>query len=294
MAIRVEYKLSQAGQKASLAQGGDGQQFQTVTLVPPFAPEVIEAAELDPHGNGKVNLRNAELYNTDLWGNDAAVCGEAANGKTVRSVGVNTQYQRISLCGDWIGFDAPLSEEQVIAAVGQMLADRQGVQAQITRPREVAEAESRAHAEMMLPQCIAQYEAEVDDKRKAAELRAQNEAEEERKKEAREREQQEWIEQYGSPRLRKAVAASYNCQRLYVTERAAVEYPSFIVDFDDEADWKERRGPSEVALDLAAQYEKASVVWLTHPVCWPDEEWQPREAVVLRGFLGKYDLVQEL
>lgn len=111
-----------------------------------------------------------------------------------------------------------------------------------------------------------------------------------------------WIIDLGSDHLKRAHAAGYDCQRLYVQERTALEYPGFTIDFDDLAEWKGRACPSPEALD-EAETVKGEVVWLTHPPyvleaeadgysC--DDAYEAHEAVVVREFLGKYDLVKEL
>lgn len=114
-------------------------------------------------------------------------------------------------------------------------------------------------------------------------------------------ERRDWAARYGSQRLRKCEAMEYDCQRLYVTERAAVEFPGYVVDFDDRADWKGRAGPSEAALDEAERVG-GSVVWLT-TLPLDDgaaEEYQAGwesdgiEAVVIRQYLGRYDLIKIL
>jgi hypothetical protein len=103
-----------------------------------------------------------------------------------------------------------------------------------------------------------------------------------------------WIGAHGSEFLRKACDAGYDCQRRYVTERAALERPGFTADFDDRADWRDRSCPSEVALDLALA-AGGTVVWLTRPgrELGEPEYWEPCEAVVIRQYLGSYDLIKE-
>lgn len=111
-----------------------------------------------------------------------------------------------------------------------------------------------------------------------------------------------WVAAHGSPRLQRALAAGYDCQRLYVTERAALEALGFDVDFDDNAAWKSRSCPSETALDIAetvAALGQASVVWLTTPADNTESDdvydtFTPVEAVVVTGYLTKYTLVREI
>lgn len=116
-----------------------------------------------------------------------------------------------------------------------------------------------------------------------------------------ERDRQAWIDAYGSRHLRRCRDAGYNCLRLYAMERATAEAPDWALDFDDNAKWKDRACPSEKALDMldAAKAlgigEAVEIVWLTAPPRIPDEEeydFEEREAVVIRRYLGRYDLIR--
>lgn len=117
-----------------------------------------------------------------------------------------------------------------------------------------------------------------------------------------------WIADHGSAYLRRAcLEGGYNCQRLYVLERAAYEHPGYAVDFNDSANWRNRACPSEPALDEALRVG-GKVVWLTEAPSdrvesdesddtddyagMYDSPFEPREAIVIREFLGKYDLVR--
>lgn len=92
---------------------------------------------------------------------------------------------------------------------------------------------------------------------------------------------------HASDHLRRAVTAGYDCQRRYATERAAVEYPGYVVDFDDNFSWKSRSCPSPEAL-AEAERVGGEVVWVTDG---PDV-YGEIEAIVIRGYLGGYDLVK--
>ena len=123
-------------------------------------------------------------------------------------------------------------------------------------------------------------------------------AEKQRLKEARAADQSAWIAAHGSTHLRPCLQAGYNCQRLYVLERAALEHPDYVVDYHDTSEWNVRSGPSAAALDEAAR-GNGQIVWLT---ALPSngvtrrEEWEDTtvgcEAVVIRAYLGTYDLVR--
>ncbi len=113
-----------------------------------------------------------------------------------------------------------------------------------------------------------------------------------------------WIAAKGNPDLKRAHERGYKISSLYVRERAALEFPGFMVDTTDEAEWGERTNPTAQALDLEEQTIKrvqelgddysVRIVWLTAP---PKEYWRQdslfaeREAVVVLGWLARYDLV---
>lgn len=101
-------------------------------------------------------------------------------------------------------------------------------------------------------------------------------------------EKETWISQNGSEHLRRATSQGFDCQRLYVTERATVEYPGFGVDFKNGLEWKSRSCPSEAALDLMETLPGTTIVWVTYD--GSGDEFTPCEAVVVENFLGAYTL----
>jgi len=142
-----------------------------------------------------------------------------------------------------------------------------------------------------------------------AQIAAEHEANErkrEAEKAAREAEKQAWVQQHGSDHLRRACAAGHDCSRMYWRERAALEYPGYVVDIEDEASWKSRACPSIDALDerdavLAAHPgADAEIVWLTampldHKAEDEDEdEFEACEALTVRDPRYPYDLIKIL
>lgn len=121
-------------------------------------------------------------------------------------------------------------------------------------------------------------------------------------------EKEAWVVEHGSEQLQRGVERGYDCQRLYVIERAAIEAPDFVADFNEDAQWKTRSCPSMEGLDLAEEADllglgSVEIVWLTRPAgnAVPsseyddyDYDWEEREAVVIRKYLGQYDLVREV
>ena len=68
----------------------------------------------------------------------------------------------------------------------------------------------------------------------------------------RQEEKKRWIAEHGSDHLKTALAEGYDCQRLYLAERAAQEFPGYEVDFRRQAwVWEECACPSPQALEEA-------------------------------------------
>lgn len=111
---------------------------------------------------------------------------------------------------------------------------------------------------------------------------------EEAERKQRETEKSAWIAEHGSAYLKEAFKHGYNVQRKYAAERAALEYPDFVLDFDGTADWKDRPCPSPEALAESIEIG-GKVVWL---IKLDQDCVLPCEAIVKRGFLNKYDLIK--
>ena len=270
--VRIKYLLSEEGRKKSLLAGGDGKEKQVVEA--DITPEVLELAEVDHDGEAVLNLTYS--LTSDL------------------KVGLKFGEIRIMELLESFSFDAPQTAEQLIAAEkarrARIEAKRLELQPELERERaKYAEKQAREKAE--------------EDKR--IELQRKLDADRAAEKEKEEAERLAWISEYGSDYLQRAVKLGYNCQRQYVTERAAKEFPGYEVDFDNRAAWKSRSCPSMAALEeverLIRQGYDAEVVWLTEPTYGiTDEEYyaegpfEPCEAVAVIDYLGKYDLVKEI
>lgn len=131
-----------------------------------------------------------------------------------------------------------------------------------------------------------------------------------RVEELRDRQQVEeinnWILQYGSETLLLANTLGYDCQRLYTEERRCVERPDYELDFDGRARWDFADNPSlsslKEAQELINSGNNAKIVHLTRfpdgtePETYnefdPDGEELVYEAIVIKNFLGHYDLIK--
>jgi hypothetical protein len=270
--VKIKYLLSEEGRKKSLLAGGDGKEKQVVEA--DITPEVLELAEVDHDGEAVLNLTYS--LTSDL------------------KVGLKFgEIRIIELVGSFT-FDAPQTAEQLIVAEkarrARIEAKRLELQPELERERaEYAEKQARKKAE----------------EDKLIELQRKLDADRAAEKEKEEAERLAWIETHGSDYLQRAVKLGYNCQRQYVTERAAKEFPGYALDFNNNATWKDRACPSEAALDeverLIRQGYDAEVVWLTEPIQEPeysdDDDYccfEPCETIVVRNYLGKYDLVKEI
>lgn len=121
-----------------------------------------------------------------------------------------------------------------------------------------------------------------------------------------------WIADNGSEALRTAHMRGYNVVGLYLRERVTEEFPGFEMDSKAKAKWEERANPSPQALALETEtIERAArsgsgnvrIVWLTRGADGTDYKPlvrfrgggpQPREAVIVQSFLGRYTLVREV
>lgn len=279
----ITYLLNEAGRKASILAGGDGQEKQILEV--PVTPELLELAYVQQ---------------------DGSVCLNIATGTYTKSSIQEIKVESRSTAPGWgwerkyaaQHFDAPQTADALIA---WEKARRERVEAATTHPANLAEI-ARLEAE------YARREAERNERE--AKRNAEAKAKEDAAKAKRERldaEKAVWIEANGSDHLQRAFKLGYDCQRMYVTERAALELPGFIVDVDDRAEWKSRACPSPEALavveKLIANGYEARCVWLTNPpykLSEPDyynpeppEEYEACEAIVIVDYLSKYVLVRE-
>ena len=283
---RIEYLLNEEGRRKSLLAGGNGKEKQVIEV--PVTPEIVELASILP--NGDVLLRIG-------FGMDGAYCVGVPVGYQVEPLyyepgwhlkeTIKTQY-----------FDAP---QDVAALLAWEKARRKRISDKLLDEKEQTKI-AKYEEEWRLREERRRREAEEN--QRAREQRERRNAEEAAKRAEKERQKAAWIEEHGSSRLKRAFKLGYKCHRMYIIERCAKELPGFIVDFDDDCAWDERKCPSEEALDLVEQLmEKgydASVVWLTKYVddtsvgdedvfgyrnsgsTYPD---LPCEAVIVRNYL---------
>lgn len=282
----IMYKLTEEGRKASLLAGGDGKEQQEIQV--DITPELLELAFVGTDGEVVLDLTRNRPNTAEL--------------RTGYNAGIDLRCVFKNLNWNSTGaeeFDTPQTAEQLIAWEQNR---RASLQAQVTELEPLVEA---AKIEYEKEKAAKDARIAVEEKERKERLAAQ-EAAEKAKKEAALKDRADWIARHGSDYLKRATALDYNCQRQYVTERTALEYPDYTIDFDDYAEWNDRACPSAKALaeveKLVAASISAKVVWLTHPARpwesdddgYPVEEWDPREAIVIQNYLSKYVLVKEM
>ena len=167
----------------------------------------------------------------------------------------------------------------------------------ITNARSLAWADVPEPLRNRYAEICAEYtRRQAEDAALRAQATRERDAHDEMEKTRRATEKKNWIPRLGSDYLQRGFTAGYDCQRQYVTERAAIEHPGFTVDFDDRAAWKSRPMPTPEALTASLAIPGSTVVWLTHGM---DEDgdlydgiFAECEAILIQGFLDKYNLVK--
>ncbi len=116
-----------------------------------------------------------------------------------------------------------------------------------------------------------------------------------------EAEREAWAKEHGSDHLQKSIAEGFDCKKLYVLERAALEAPDFEVDYYDVARFDYVNCPSWDALMAKDQAKELNlgipvIVNLTRPPDnsdnsdYPDDLDEPETAIMIEDFLNEYNL----
>ncbi len=121
----------------------------------------------------------------------------------------------------------------------------------------------------------------------------------------------EWVAENGSRPLKLAIEGDYRSNTSYALERSQQELPGFWVDTAEDCVWEERVDPSEEALILEEGVRESlqaidsslgvRIVWLTETPRALDQkieaenlEFEPGEALIVEGYLGRYLLVMPM
>jgi hypothetical protein len=305
--VKIVYSLSEKGRKASLLAGGDGKRVQTIEA--PATKELLELADVGDSGEATWRLEGYWVYP------EPKITGEYDFSKYSNNMsedGYECRKPEIVMrketkrCPE---FDEPQTADSLLKFHRAKMAEIEA---------HNAEMEAKAkELEKLLPEKIERWERAVQEKKEQIK-RFRAEAEERKAKEAEskaayENDRREWILAHGSQYLKDCLELGIKANLEYVVERAAMEFPGYTVDYADSASWGEKVSPSEEAIAelkaLRAKGCQAEIVWLENPAevrtgdyefiddddydGYGNFEFTPREAVVIWGYLGSYDLVKE-
>lgn len=285
--VKVNYQLSPEGQKKLLSMGGDGKREQSFETA--ATERLIKMADISADGKLTLDVRiTRPEYIIEITYPDTTGIREI-DGNCHKKVIEGIRFQNYHPHSDT--FDEPQTIESILKAYDENEKLFEEMQKAI--PEKNAEFE--ADYLKRLQTVKAEYE-----KREAEKVAREAE------KAAREKEKAEWIRQHGSDYLKDCLELGIKANLEYVVERAAIEFPGYTVDYANNAYWEEKFSPSQDALDELKRVRglgaNAEIVWLTRPAkvrndddeFEHEDEFEPCEAVVIRNFLGKYDLVQRI
>lgn len=280
---KIFYLLSEAGRKDSLLKGGDGKELQVIETE--ATPEIIELAQVLPDGQIWLPVG----CGIERWS------GKPNSDYPIMNYKLYTGYYE----KPHLTAETKLTLFDTVQTVEKLIEWEKNRLANVERSKQELQDKLQA--------AIAKYEEEQAKREAARKAREEELKEIERKreaeKEAREKERAEWIKQYGSDYLKDCLELGVSANLEYVVERAAMEFPGFTVDYTDNANWERRFSPSHEALEELkalrnAGVEDSDIFWLTRPAKVRDEDddddydFEPCEAIIIRNYLGKYDLVK--
>lgn len=281
----ITYYLNEDGRKMSLLNNGDGKSEQQVTV--------------------EINKDNLELFYVDDLGN------------AILNVGSKVSYDSHNIIDYKINnsYDGRPSINKIteIITFNKLMVAEELLKFEINRRDRI-----KLKKDILQPEydmLLKTYNIKQDEKKEKEEQkriegikeRERQEAKKKAKKERLENEKKMWIESKGSDYLKKAFSLGHNCQRKYATERAQLEFPDYMLDFDNESTWNDRNNPSEESVNIVWELKKKynntciEIVWLTNPTrnttdnneyydnC---DSFKPCEAITIQEFLSNYNLVK--
>lgn len=124
----------------------------------------------------------------------------------------------------------------------------------------------------------------------------QEEERQKAKKAKMEAEKKEWIEKYGSERLKLAIQEGYEAKKQYILERATQELgESAKIDYEDKGEWQKRSCPSLEAIKLEKELKgkgyQAETVWGFLCDCKEYCKCEKHEMAIVKNFLDTCDVV---
>lgn len=265
--VKIVYRLSANGRKASLLAGGDGKQVQTLSVGhgDPLYPQAVALAKVEVDGTAVVNLNTSmDLPPDGVWG-----FPEYDTPQTTEFLLRDEQARK-----SWYDDRKAKAEADKVAErkakVAELLAAGADSLLHWTGMRWVTTREAddlQKHLGDLYQQAVAlaKVKTEAADAEKEAQAAAEKKAKAERQ--AREKaEIKAWATAHGSDRLKKCVANDIECGAVYRDERLALEYPGWEVDGSKLPTFDDPRNPPAEALELLDK-ARASL-----PADWTAEE----------------------
>jgi regulator of replication initiation timing len=120
----------------------------------------------------------------------------------------------------------------------------------------------------------------------------------ENEKARKETEKAVWISRHGSEHLRKLYEGGYDTSTVYAKERAALEYPGFCIDLDDNLNFRKCSQPSLRSLKEQECYSPKPSIVIVSDSHDEDEHLinpeYPEEALLFESYLDEFNLVKYL
>lgn len=272
---KLTYLLNEEGRKKSLLAGGNGKELQE--LFTDVTEEILKYA--DVNSDGAVVFRVYSGYPCEM----------------VHDIKINTQYY------SEYGIEKPYLYKDKSKLYFSDIQTPESLM-KFVENKENEVKNKTEQLQITLTEMLNEYNQKVSEikqeRLKEDEIKNTKKIQEEQQRELIKQDKINWITQNGSEYLKECLTLGYDCQRRYVEERTAIEFPDFDIDFNDNAGWENRNCPSMEALQEVKELIgfDAKIVWLTAPVNKEnydyDNEFEPCEAIVIRNYLGKYDLIK--
>lgn len=301
--VKVIYLLTEEGRKDSLINDGDGKRIQVIETE--ATAEILRIAKVNDEG---------EIYL-------AIGCEIDNKGKVLENKKPIQEYKFVLGSSSYRKPEIEKLEENVcydsVQALEQLIINEENRLEKLKTSKEQAEFE-------FIPAEEAYKKLEIEREAKDKEERATREANNDKweaerkandaKRLAVEKANEEakkvaeiaflknratWIAEHGNQYLKDCLELKIDANREYVIERASLENPDFLVDYNDNANWEAIKSPSQEAITelkrLRSIGVKNDIVWLTRPANvedYRDSYFEEQEAIVIREYLGKYDLIK--
>ena len=250
---RIQYLLDEEGRRQSLLNGGDGKMIQVIETN--INEKIIKLSEVDEDGNVAVYIghrfEKARIY-------------DAISNYTLYDNGPIGEIKKINY------FDKPMTIEELILLEETRVNNLKSKYDEIKIKSEEIMSENKIQKEVRKQTDIEERREREIERQLEDERRKMREKERQEELKKYENEKAKWIELHGSQYLKDALRLEYNIDKTYVIERAKYEFPSYEIDYYNNADWDIKSDPDSDDLnevkELIEKGYSAYVIWLTSSV----------------------------